>query len=281
MLQLESANLTILEEIHKLDHYADDAFATVDEVFDDIIKLVEKTRNEVMANVKKVKDEKRRVLEDQLQIIKKKELDIETEIENCDEANVNVISENINDLNEQLESIKKISEPQENFYLCFCPNTTSDINGNISKLLSDVGSVQTCTAVASNCFISLDESPTQFLSTKATLTPSDVSGNKVDISNCQQQILEVQLKDIDDNYVKHEIHKDGNKTISIIFTPTLKGEHILHVTMFGRNIRNSVLKCEVTPHNSPLISFGTRGVEDTGFVQPCSIAIGIDVLIKL
>ena len=150
-----------MEEIHKLDHYADDAFASVDEVFDEIVKLVERKRNDVLANVKRTKDDKRRVLEDQLQIIKKKELDIESEIEKCDENDVNVISDSINDLSNQLERIKKLSEPQENFYIYFCPNTTSDINGNISKLLSDIGSIQTCRAVASKSFISLDESEMQ------------------------------------------------------------------------------------------------------------------------
>ena len=62
--------MAILEEIHKLDHSADDAFATVDEIFDNINKLVEKQRNQVLANVKKIKDEKRKKLEEQLQAIK-------------------------------------------------------------------------------------------------------------------------------------------------------------------------------------------------------------------
>ena len=61
-----------MEEIHKLDHSADDAFATVDEIFDNINKLVERQRNQVLTNVKKIKDEKRKRLEEQLQAIKVK-----------------------------------------------------------------------------------------------------------------------------------------------------------------------------------------------------------------
>ena len=53
-----------------MDIYADDTSATVDEVFDNINKLVEKQRNEVLTDVKKKKDEKRKVLEDQLQMLK-------------------------------------------------------------------------------------------------------------------------------------------------------------------------------------------------------------------
>ena len=70
MFQLQSANLIVSKEIQQLDIYADDTSATVDEVFDNINKLVEKQRNEVLTDVKKKKDEKRKVLEDQLQMLK-------------------------------------------------------------------------------------------------------------------------------------------------------------------------------------------------------------------
>ena len=70
MFQLQSANLIVSKEIQQLDIYADDTSATVDEVFDNINKLVEKQRNEVLTDVKKKKDEKRKVLENQLQMLK-------------------------------------------------------------------------------------------------------------------------------------------------------------------------------------------------------------------
>ena len=74
MFQLQSANLIILNEIQKLDNYADEASSTVDDIFDEISKPVEKHRDDVMEDVKKKKFDKREVLEGQLQMIKVRKL---------------------------------------------------------------------------------------------------------------------------------------------------------------------------------------------------------------
>ncbi len=44
--------------------------------------------------------------------------------------------------------------------------------------------------------------------------------------------------------------------------------------IFDRPIKDCPLFFDVTEHNSPILSFGTKGVKEKGFVQPCSLTLG-------
>ena len=68
-----------MEEIHKLDHSADDSFTSVNVIFDDVIAAVEKRRSEYLSQVKLKKDEKKKILEDQLETIEKEKNLIDSE----------------------------------------------------------------------------------------------------------------------------------------------------------------------------------------------------------
>ena len=64
-----------------------------------------------------------------------------------------------------------------------------------------------------------------------------------------------------------------NGTYTITFVPCKPGTHCLRISIFDRPIRDCPLYFEVTEHNSPLLSFGNKGVTEAGFVQPCSLAL--------
>ena len=55
--------------MHLLDHSADNSFASVNDLFEEVIAAVQKRRLEVLGEVKAKKDEKRKVLEEQLKLI--------------------------------------------------------------------------------------------------------------------------------------------------------------------------------------------------------------------
>ena len=69
VLQLNDANDIVNAEIHRLDHSADEAFETVNVRFQEILDGVEKTRQEALSEIKRKKDEKKKILEEQLNII--------------------------------------------------------------------------------------------------------------------------------------------------------------------------------------------------------------------
>ena len=56
--QLDTANETVTKEMHKLDHRGDAAYEEVRLLFEEVVKAVEKRRDEVLLDVKRKKDEK-------------------------------------------------------------------------------------------------------------------------------------------------------------------------------------------------------------------------------
>ncbi len=47
----------------------------------------------------------------------------------------------------------------------------------------------------------------------------------------------------------------------------------MQVLIFNRPIKDCPLFFEATQHNPPVVSFGSRGTKDKGFVQPCNVAV--------
>ena len=77
--KLSRASSNVLEEIHRLDHSADDSFTSVNLIFDDLIAAVERKRSEYLCLVKQKKDEKKKILENQLETIEKEKNLIDSE----------------------------------------------------------------------------------------------------------------------------------------------------------------------------------------------------------
>lgn len=63
MLQLNEASDAVTSEMHQLDHAVDSAFEDVNRAFQAIIDVIEQRRETVISNVKKMRDEKKKVLQ--------------------------------------------------------------------------------------------------------------------------------------------------------------------------------------------------------------------------
>merc|ERR1711976_323187 len=68
--KLDEATEIVNAEIHRLDHNADSAFEQVNARFQSAIEAIETQRQKVLSEVKRKKDDKKKVLDDQLGIIK-------------------------------------------------------------------------------------------------------------------------------------------------------------------------------------------------------------------
>ena len=79
-MQLNEANDIVNTEIHRLDHRADDAFETVNAQFQAILDGVEKTRQEVLSDIKRKKEEKKKILEEQLNIIQSEKNKVDADV---------------------------------------------------------------------------------------------------------------------------------------------------------------------------------------------------------
>ena len=157
LFQLTTANDVVLEEMHRLDHSADDSFSSVNKLFDEVIDAVEKRRIEILAEVKLTKDTKKKVLEEQLQIIQKEKLEVESEVESLEQqVEVRNITKKISDLNSKLDTISQLSEPRENCYIEFCRITGVSYQETVKRLLSDVGRIKTSQTFPSLCRANMD-----------------------------------------------------------------------------------------------------------------------------
>ena len=79
-LQLTEASEIVTEEMHKLDHSADSAFDVVNVRFQSVLDHVERARQEALQAVRDKRDEKKKVLEDQMQIIQAEKTKVASDV---------------------------------------------------------------------------------------------------------------------------------------------------------------------------------------------------------
>lgn len=268
--KLDTANDVVLEEIHRLDHMADDSFSEVNKLFEEVIEEVEKRRQVVLSEVKAKKDEKKKVLQDQIKIINKEKVEVEKEVEALQqEVEVGNITKKISDLNTRMDNISKLSEPRENCFIKFS-RSQRELEKSVCGMLENVGQVKTSCTLPSLSRVNIETAICHLVTTARLQTfdyqglVQSIGGDPVTITltGPTGDILEaVELVDKDDG------------SYEIKFTPNKQGTFCLKVQIFQRPVKDCPLFFDVTDHNPPVLSFGQRGLQEKGFVQPCSLAI--------
>ena len=268
--QLDTAYDNVTKEIHKLDHRGDSAYDDVRVIFDEVIQAVEKRREEVLLDVKRKKDEKKKVLEEQLKIIAAEKVEVDSDVEKMKhQVEVRNITKKISELNNKLDAVNQLSEPRENSYMVFTRNENTDVSEHIKNALKNVGSVKTSKTFPSLCRASL-ETVICNIETVARVQTIDYNG----LAQClggDPVIAEV--LDETGKVVESRVDDNEDGTYRISFTTKSVGTHCLKISIFDRPIKDCPLYFDVTEHNSPVLSFGSKGVSERGFVQPCSLIL--------
>merc|ERR1712223_107069 len=116
--KLDEATEIVNSEIHRLDHNADSAFEKVNARFQSAIEAIEAQRQKVLSEVKRKKDDKKKVLDDQLGIIKAEKAKVDSDVKTTqNQVEVRNITKKISDLNCKLDTVSTLSEPRENSYI--------------------------------------------------------------------------------------------------------------------------------------------------------------------
>ena len=256
--------------MHLLDHSADNSFASVNELFEEVIAAVQKRRLEVLGEVKAKKDEKKKVLEEQLKLIQSEKKEVECEVESLQQqVEVRNITKKISELNSKLDTISQLSEPRENSFMQFRRVEDVSYDESVARLLADVGAVKTSRTFPSLCRVTM-ETAVRHLRTVAKIQTIDYHG-QVQVQGGDPVMATVTSETGDTTEVEVVDKEDG--TYEAAFTPQTTGTFCLKVLIFGRPVKDCPLFFEVTEHNSPVLSFGGRGQGDSGFVQPCSLTL--------
>lgn len=269
--KLNEANNIVTAEIHRLDHNVDSAFEQVNVRFQAVIDCVEQARQDVLADVKRKRDEKRKILDEQINIIQAEKAKVDADIQNSQhQVEVRNITKKISDLNCKLDMVSTLSEPRENSYIEYvCSEGEENELNNVIKMLRKMGQIKTSKTFPSLCRASMDTAIAN-LETIARITTIDYNGA---VQEAGGDPVTAEIVDDQGKKVSVEILDKEDGTYEARFTASREGTFCLKVLIFDRPIKDCPLFFDVTEHNSPLIVFGSRGTKEKGFMQPCGVTI--------
>jgi len=268
--KLDTAYDNVTKEIHKLDHRGDAAYDEVRVIFDEVVKAVEKRREEVLLEVKRKKDDKKKVLEEQLKIIATEKVEVDSDVQKMKhQVEVRNITKKISELNNKLDAVNQLSEPRENSYMVFTRNENTDFSEHIKTVLKDVGSVKTSKTFPSLCRATL-ETVICNLESVARVQTIDYNGHMQELGG---DPVTAEVLDETGQQVATRVEDNEDGTYKVTFTTKSVGTHCLKISIFDRPIKDCPLYFDVTEHNSPVLSFGSKGVNERSFVQPCSLIL--------
>jgi len=267
--KLNNAAELVTSEMHRLDHNADQSFQVVNNLFQEVVAAVEARREEVLAEVKQKKDDKKRVLEEQLKLINSEKCQVDKDVQAMKhQVEVRNITAKISQLNIKLDAVNQLAEPRENSYILF-QRSTKSYDDTVKRLLADVGHIKTSKTFPSLCRVTM-ETAIANLETTSKVQTIDYHGQIQEFGG--DPVTGEVVNDKGDD-VTTVLTDNNDGTYHVRFTPTCPGTYCLKVKIFDRPIKDCPLFFDVTEHNSPVLSFGSKGVKEKGFVQPCSLAI--------
>lgn len=150
--------------LFRLDHNADSAFEQVNARFQAAIEAIEAQRQKVLSEVKRKKDDKKKVLDDQLGIIKAEKTKVDSDVKAMEHhVEVRNITKKISDLNCKLDTVSTLSEPRENSYIEYLvvERSTGEshdqaFDQKLKELVLELGQIKTSKTFPSLCRVTMD-----------------------------------------------------------------------------------------------------------------------------
>lgn len=268
--KLEEAYENVSSEIRKLDQNADSAFDDINRTFTEIINLVDKRRLEVLSSAKKMREDKREILQNQLRMIENEKARVEAECNGLKyQGDVRNITGKINELSVKTESISSLLDPRENCFMRY-ENMEESTISVIQEAIKSYGAVRSsktfpslCEANVGKCFAKMR--------TSATIVTYDYSGERQCRGGDPVAATLVALDDDTSTPVRVIDRDDG--TYEAQFITPKHGTYHLNVTIFGHPIKTYPVEFEASVHVNPICIYGTRGLGDHSFLQPVTVAI--------
>nr|CAD7396858.1 unnamed protein product [Timema poppensis] len=178
--KLSQAQDTVSQELRRLDLATEHCLDQVNRTFQEVSASVERRRQEMVSAVGQARDEKRKVLEEQLTLIEGEKTKVERECEGLQyQVEVRNITQRIACLGEKLDAASTLGEPRENAFLT-CDFTHNESQSELEASLSRLGRVRTSTTFPSLCTAILLDSAVAQLETTAVLHTVDYHGDSSD-----------------------------------------------------------------------------------------------------
>lgn len=268
MRNLDAASDVVHDEISRLDTAAEVCMENVTRSFQDLMNIVDQRRHDVLQMVRKVRDEKKKALKEQLDIIEAEKSKVQNDCQGLQhQIEVRNITKKIGDLNEKLDISTTLSEPRENAFMKFEYKHNSAFC-DLMNSLNNFGRIKISKTFPALCSANVDKAVVHLKHTVTLVTvdnhgnPRTTGGDPVVVSlKKDTENIPLEVKDRDDG------------TYSITFLPTTPGMYKLSINIFERPIRDSPFVFEVTSHNNPVMKIGSRGEGTLQFTQPVCVKI--------
>lgn len=264
---LTSAFDNVSGEISKLESSYEKTTDAINRSFQDLKALIDKRRQDCILMVRKIREEKKFILKEQLDLIQSEKEQVQSECDGLQyQVEVRNITKKIIDLNEKLDATSVLSEPRENHFIKYEFKHNNSYK-DILNALSVFGRVRVSTTFPALSTAKIGKAITH-LSSVVTVNTIDYHGNprtsgcdpvQVDLRTETGELVDTKLKDKDDGCYE------------IAYTPPKAGKMKVCISIFNRSIKNSPFSIEVSDHNNPMWAFGSRGTGRDGLLQPVQV----------
>ncbi|XP_065155835.1 tripartite motif-containing protein 2-like isoform X4 [Atheta coriaria] len=269
MSKLNQAQEDVTKELGRLDGAKDDSLDQVNAIFQQVQSLVDKRKQEMIEAVNAACAEKRKVLEEQHSLIESEKNKVKDECQGLQhQVEVRNISQRIDTLTKKVDAASTLGEPRENAFLT-CDFSQTESLKLIEQNLSKLGKVRTSTTFPSLCKAHVEDETIVGIENHITLTTVDYHG---DVRQTGGDPVEAKVEHEDGSHLPTWITDCEDGTYRIHFRAAKSGKHCMRVTVFDRPIKD-VVSFEVTEHNNPVETFGSKGSGKDEFNQPVGIAI--------
>uniref|UniRef100_A0A914VFY6 Uncharacterized protein n=1 Tax=Plectus sambesii TaxID=2011161 RepID=A0A914VFY6_9BILA len=274
---LNRAADNVQKETTELDRNVDRILDEVNASFQDLSQLLDSRRRELIDKVRTTRDEKRRVLMEQLAIIQGEKIKVEQECNGLQyQVEVRNITRKIADLNQRTDTTLTLIEPRENAFLRYDSSTEEVLKG-IQLALQHFGTLSVSRTFPPLC-TATGEPGSVFLMATVRVTTVDYNGERRQNGGDPVQATMTPL-DADDAptqapSVGVEVVDKDDGTYELNYRAPEARKYRMDIRIFGRPIKDSPVIVEVSPHHSPVWQFGSLGTGESHLCQPVKVCCG-------
>ncbi|CAF1926760.1 unnamed protein product [Rotaria magnacalcarata] len=266
---LDHALEVVNSEIMRLDSSMEKAAEAVNRSFNEIKSYVENRRNNLLQSLKTTKDHKLTVLNDQLNVIINEKSKIEHECAVFQQASdIHILTQRIQELNDRIERMSLLGEPRENSFMKFEFRHNQALQ-DLARSLNSVGRIRVSSTYPPLCTAKIEPAVAN-LQCAIHIETVDYNGN---IRMDGGDPLTVNIYDPYRKLCEYNFHDKQCGAYTIIFRPSISGNHKIDIRIFDRPISGSPFVVHVTQHNNPLWSFGKRGRGENELSMPVSVIV--------
>ena len=258
-------------EIEKLNMSVENVAETVNKSFNELKLIIDKKREETLNNLCKIRDNKLKLLNEQITLISNEKNKVENECKEYEnKIDIRFLTQRIQNLNEKLDYLRTLCEPRENSFIKYEYNKNLiQTSQQINNAIQNYGNFKTSNTYPPLCKARLPVNSSANLKTAVHVHTVDYYGNQQNDGG--DPIRCVVVDPTGRHLTVIDVIDEQNGSYTINFLPIAPGMYRIEVTIFDRPINGSPFQLSVSEHINCVWSFMGKGKENNEFNMPVSV----------